>query len=326
MSEANPERGRPGTSTRAGAGRIDDVDTASTAGAHLQREEIDVLIAGGGPVGLVLANLLGKRGLRVLVIERRIEPPQHSMAIGITPPSLSSPCSGLVSTRRSPGKGCPSIRPGFSRTASIWVMWIFRASPAEHRFILSLPQSSPSASWKKTWAVPSVKLSGELKSSRLHHDVTGVKATLRETSGKRGDFDGYCFVSGRMRRPSQRNSSPGGYPKAGTEVSCALSSWPISTTTRTSAGRRICISDVKDRWSPSRCPMESGVGLSMDTPRSPDSSRVGDNRVVEIVRQRTGFDLSSSVRLPPEHLSARALAGGSLQPGTGSCSAGTQRT
>jgi 2-polyprenyl-6-methoxyphenol hydroxylase-like FAD-dependent oxidoreductase len=49
----------------------------------------EVLIVGAGPVGLMLANLLGQAGVRTLVVERRTGPPEQSMAIGITPPSLA---------------------------------------------------------------------------------------------------------------------------------------------------------------------------------------------------------------------------------------------
>src|SRR5215207_3801969 len=48
----------------------------------------DVIIVGAGPVGLLLANLLGQRGLRIAILEKRTEPIAHSAAIGITPPSL----------------------------------------------------------------------------------------------------------------------------------------------------------------------------------------------------------------------------------------------
>jgi len=50
--------------------------------------EGDVTIVGAGPVGLLLANLLGARGVRTLVFDKRTEPQTSSMAIGITPPSL----------------------------------------------------------------------------------------------------------------------------------------------------------------------------------------------------------------------------------------------
>lgn len=54
----------------------------STAGDN------DVIIVGGGPVGLVLGNLLGQGGIRTLLVEKTMAAPQQSMAIGITPPSL----------------------------------------------------------------------------------------------------------------------------------------------------------------------------------------------------------------------------------------------
>lgn len=52
------------------------------------RPDYDVLIVGGGPVGLLLGNLLDRKGLSTLLIEKKPAPPAESMAIGITPPSL----------------------------------------------------------------------------------------------------------------------------------------------------------------------------------------------------------------------------------------------
>ncbi len=48
----------------------------------------DVLIVGGGPVGLLLGCELEARGLRCRIFEQRPEPSTHSRAIGIHPPSL----------------------------------------------------------------------------------------------------------------------------------------------------------------------------------------------------------------------------------------------
>jgi len=48
----------------------------------------DVVIVGGGPVGLVLALLLVNAGLEVEVWEQRVDPPTGTRAIGIHPPSL----------------------------------------------------------------------------------------------------------------------------------------------------------------------------------------------------------------------------------------------
>jgi 2-polyprenyl-6-methoxyphenol hydroxylase-like FAD-dependent oxidoreductase len=47
-----------------------------------------VIIVGAGPVGTLLACLLGKKGIEVTLYEKRVGLPDASMAIGITPPSL----------------------------------------------------------------------------------------------------------------------------------------------------------------------------------------------------------------------------------------------
>ena len=48
----------------------------------------DVVIVGGGPVGLLLGCLLARRGRDVVVLERRTSRPGRSRAIGIHPPGL----------------------------------------------------------------------------------------------------------------------------------------------------------------------------------------------------------------------------------------------
>ncbi|WP_198417216.1 FAD-dependent monooxygenase [Cryobacterium sinapicolor] len=48
----------------------------------------EVIVVGGGPVGILLAGLLAVRGVDVEVLEQRAEPSLRSRAIGIHPPSL----------------------------------------------------------------------------------------------------------------------------------------------------------------------------------------------------------------------------------------------
>jgi len=48
----------------------------------------DVIVLGAGPVGLLAANLLGRRGLHVILVERDADLPSGSRAIGVSPPSL----------------------------------------------------------------------------------------------------------------------------------------------------------------------------------------------------------------------------------------------
>ena len=49
---------------------------------------LDVLIVGGGPVGLFLGGRLAQLGFSVRVLEPRTEPRAHSRAIGVHPPAL----------------------------------------------------------------------------------------------------------------------------------------------------------------------------------------------------------------------------------------------
>lgn len=102
--------------------------------------ENEVAIVGGGPVGLLLACLLGQRGMRVVVLEKATVRETWSQAIGITPPSLGI-LSRLGLDEVFVAQGVP-IRDchvygqnGFLGTAS------FRQIEGQHRFVLSLPQA-----------------------------------------------------------------------------------------------------------------------------------------------------------------------------------------
>jgi len=50
--------------------------------------DFQVVIVGGGPIGLLLGNFLGEYKIPTLIIEKEVNPHQTSRAIGITPPSL----------------------------------------------------------------------------------------------------------------------------------------------------------------------------------------------------------------------------------------------
>ena len=44
---------------------------------------LDVLIVGAGPTGLMLANQLGRRGVRAQIIDRHAGPSRETRALGV---------------------------------------------------------------------------------------------------------------------------------------------------------------------------------------------------------------------------------------------------
>lgn len=101
--------------------------------------DVDVVVVGGGPVGLYLAAALLQQGISVRVLERRQSRDLHSRAIGIHPPALDAlddigVASALVR------EGVP-IRTGMavSRGKTLGVM-AFDGVSDTFPFVLALPQ------------------------------------------------------------------------------------------------------------------------------------------------------------------------------------------
>ncbi|MDF7806738.1 FAD-dependent monooxygenase [Pontiellaceae bacterium B12219] len=105
-----------------------------------RRADADVIIIGAGPVGLMLANQLGRRGRKVLIAEHRSKPVEGSMAIGITPPSLHL-LKELELDQTFEKQGVPITTASVFEDGSFIGDVDFSRIPTEHRYILSLPQS-----------------------------------------------------------------------------------------------------------------------------------------------------------------------------------------
>ena len=100
---------------------------------------LDVLIVGGGPVGLFLACLLAGQQLDFQVLERRSCPTPHSRAIGIHPPALHAfESAGLTPLLLA--AGVPIRRGRVLGTGGLLGELDFARASAAYPFILSLPQ------------------------------------------------------------------------------------------------------------------------------------------------------------------------------------------
>ncbi|THJ66717.1 FAD-dependent monooxygenase [Arthrobacter echini] len=100
----------------------------------------DVIVVGGGPVGLYTALLLRQSGLDVVVLERRPERGSHSRAIGIHPPALRAlAAAGVADELRRRGV---LIRDGIARSGGRHVGTVsFSVLPGTEQYVLAVPQA-----------------------------------------------------------------------------------------------------------------------------------------------------------------------------------------
>ena len=101
----------------------------------------DVLIVGAGPVGLLLAALLGRRGRSVLVLDKKDQRSHGSNAIGITPPSLALMAKlGLDQIMLAWGAPIRHVTVHGSEQKILGTVH-FQSLPPPHDYILSVPQN-----------------------------------------------------------------------------------------------------------------------------------------------------------------------------------------
>ncbi|MCC9206281.1 FAD-dependent oxidoreductase [Arthrobacter sp. zg-Y769] len=112
---------------------------AVTAARRVPRRCADVVVAGGGPVGMYLAILLLQEGVSVQVLEQRPDRSRHSRAIGVHPPALESlDRAGIAATMAREGV---RITHGEARSAGRTVARLdFAAASGRYPFVLTLPQ------------------------------------------------------------------------------------------------------------------------------------------------------------------------------------------
>ncbi|HMF33951.1 MAG TPA: NAD(P)/FAD-dependent oxidoreductase, partial [Candidatus Lokiarchaeia archaeon] len=103
--------------------------------------DADVIIVGAGPVGLLLANLLGSCGVSTLVIEREIKRRPGSRAIGVSPPSLQI-LRQIGLDEKFVQNGIKGVRVSFHGTRAYLGSIKIRSLPTPYPYLLALPQAT----------------------------------------------------------------------------------------------------------------------------------------------------------------------------------------
>ena len=145
----------------------------------------DVLIVGAGPTGLMLANQLGRRGIRVMLIDRHNGPAQQTRAMGVQARTLEI-YAKLGIAQQAIDQGARTMG------ANIWAEAKHKARVPVHDigkglspfpFVLMLGQDDNERILGETlrnWNI-SVQWNTELTALTQHHDH--VTASLRQSDG-----------------------------------------------------------------------------------------------------------------------------------------------
>jgi 2-polyprenyl-6-methoxyphenol hydroxylase-like FAD-dependent oxidoreductase len=145
--------------------------------------EPEVLIVGAGPVGLLLANLLGRAGIPTIVLEKRTTRGPGSKAIGITPTSLGI-LSELGLAARFLARGVPVRRAAVHADTGVLARLELGTPGAAFPFILSLPQADTEALLAESLAgLPAVELRQGLEAVGVREEGAAVTVRARAPDG-----------------------------------------------------------------------------------------------------------------------------------------------
>ncbi len=144
-----------------------------------------VIVIGAGPVGLLLANLLGRQNIRCFLIEKRLVHAEWSKAIGITPPSLE--ILGKARLHRPVLKAGVRVKKAIvhdERGPAGSVS--FEHLESRFRFILTLPQSDTMKILEYSLAqYPSITFRRGLELTELQLAGNCLRATLNDITNGR---------------------------------------------------------------------------------------------------------------------------------------------
>lgn len=146
--------------------------------------DADAIIIGAGPIGLMLANLLGAQGVRTRVYDRRTEPLESSMAIGVTPPSMEILRRlGLDETFRK--AGVPVRHAEVHESGTRLGRLDFAQLKSDYPFFLSIPQArTVEILFANLRKYSGVEIHPGVEFTSLQQDEHGVTVGLRAVAAQ----------------------------------------------------------------------------------------------------------------------------------------------
>ncbi|QSY49077.1 FAD-dependent monooxygenase [Streptomyces griseocarneus] len=154
--------------------------TSSGTGADTG-SDIEVLVVGAGPAGLLLAGELALAGVRTRVVERRLESHRESRALNLHPRSMElMDMRGLADRFLAVGRTVP----GWQFAASLKQPLDFTALDTRHPYALLIAQSRTEALLAERARELGVEIHRGYEAVALRQDPDGVEVSLRGPGGE----------------------------------------------------------------------------------------------------------------------------------------------
>lgn len=142
--------------------------------------QVDVLVVGAGPTGLLLAAELALAGVRTRIVERRTEPQRNSRALNLHPRSLELlDLRGLADRFLAAGRTVP----GWQFAGTLKTPLDFSTLPTRHPYALLLAQSRTEALLEERARELGVRICRGNEVTAIEQDAEGVEAELRTPGG-----------------------------------------------------------------------------------------------------------------------------------------------
>jgi 2-polyprenyl-6-methoxyphenol hydroxylase-like FAD-dependent oxidoreductase len=269
-----------------------------------------VLVIGAGPVGLLLANLLGDAGVPCHVVERETERPRESRAIGVTPPSLEL-LDEIGVTDELVARGV-SVRDAFVHDGPrVLGTLTFRRLRGRYAFILCVPQRVTMGVLESRLAgLPSVRVSRGVEFVGLSPAGHGAIATVRDrATGRARTLHGSLLVGCDGHRSTVREVGLIHGRRSAYRVSFFMADFEDRSPLGEEAHLYFTPSGAIESF-PLPCGQRRWIAQ-----RTGEGAPGTRESLVACVRRRTGIDLSGSPSGPvsswrPERLCCETFASG----------------